>query len=235
MSSRSSTRLRPRLHAACRTAVLLAAAVSVGARPRASPDGPTGTVAGCVVRSDGPKYDVHVTDQVTWTTAITRPDGTFRLDSLPVGDRLFRIGSDFCEGQLIPVTVRAGQVSMLEVELACKPRPCPKADRADPTCVIENPQQRRRVGTFCEVHRWTKLKLDLVPVHYGIVGYTPGLGGDERYIFPNAFPWWSEGCVDYGQRWAEVAYCSACRSIFELRRPVSRLRRLLGMGNRSAR
>lgn len=227
MSSRCSTRLRPALHAAYRAAVLLVAAASVGiARPRANPDGPTGTVTGRIVRSDGPKYDVNVTDQVTWMTVITRPDGTFRLERLPVGDHLFRIRSDYCGVQLIPVMVRAGQVSTLEVELACKPRPCPNPDRADPTCVVENPEQRRRVGTFCEVHRGTKLKLDIMPIHYGIAGYTPGLDEDERKLFPNARPWWSAGCVDTGQRWAEVAYCSICRAVYERRSPASRLRHL---------
>jgi hypothetical protein len=227
VSSRCSARLRPALHAVCRTAVLLAAAVLVGsARPRANPGEPTGAVTGRIARSDGPKYDVHVIDQVTWMTVITRPDGTFRLELLPVGDHLFRIRSDYCEVQLIAVTVRAGQVSTLEVELACKPRPCPKPDRADPTCIVENPEQRQRVGTFCEVHRGTKLKLDIVPIHYDIVGYTPGLGRDERNVFPNARPWWSAGCVDRGQRWAEVAYCNVCRAIFELRSLASRLRHL---------
>ena len=217
-SSSGSTRLSPALHAACRATILLAALVSVGsAQPRATPAGPTGTVSGRIVRSDGPKYDVSVADQVTWKTAITRPDGTFRLDGLPIGDHLLRIRSDFCEVKLIPVTVRAGEVSTVDVELACRPRPCPKPDRSDPTCVVENPEQRKRVGTFCEVHRGTKLKLDLVPIHYGIAGYTPGLAGDERKIFPNARPWWSAGCVDSGQRWAEVAYCSVCRAAFELR------------------
>jgi len=204
-------------------AVVLAAAASVGtAQPRANPDGPTGIVTGRIVRSDGLKHDVDVIDQVTWRTVVTRPDGTFRLEHLPVGDHLFRIRSDYCEVQLIPVTVRPGQVSTLEVELACKPRPCPKPDRADSTCVLENPEQRHRVGRFCEVHRRTKLKLDLVPIHYGIVGYAPGR--DERNLFPNAHPWWSAGCVDTGQRWAEVAYCSVCRAIFERHSPASRPR-----------
>lgn len=218
MSSSGGTRLRPALHAASRAAVLLAAAVSVGiAQPRANPDGPTGTVTGRIVRPTCPECAVQVYDPVARTGVFARPDGTFRFERLPVGDHLLRIESAYCEVRLIPVTVRAGQVSTLEVELACRPRPCPKPDRADTTCVVENPEQRKRVGTFCEVHRGTKLKLDLVPIHYGIVGYTPGLAGDERKIFPNARPWWSAGCVDTGQRWAEVAYCSVCRAAFELR------------------
>ena len=115
----------------------------------------------------------------------------------------------------LPVTVRAGQVSTLEVHLACKPRPCPKPDHADPTCVVQNPEQRRLVGTFCQVHRRTKLRLDIVPIHFGFVGYTPGLGGEERTLFPNAWPWWSAGCVIGDQHWAEVAYCSDCRASYE--------------------
>ena len=228
MGFRCGIHARRALHAACRAAVLFVAAASVGiARPGANPDEPTGTVTGRIVRSDGPKYAINVTDQVTWTTVLTRPDGTFRLERLPVGDHLLRIRSDYCEVQSIPVRVRAGEASTLEVELACKPRPCPNPDPADPTCVVENPEQRRRVGTFCEVHRGTKLKLDLVPIHYGIAADTPGLDADERKIFPNARPWWSAGCVDTGQRWAEVAYCSVCRAVFEQRRAALRLRHLL--------
>jgi len=210
------------------SAVLLVtvATLAIG-QPRIEPAHPTGAVTGRIVRSDGPKYDVHVTDQATWRDTTTGADGTFRLERVPVGEHLFRIVSNYCDVQLIPVTVRAGQVARLEVELACRPRPCPKPDRADPTCVVENPEQRERVGTVCEVHRGTKLKLDLVPIHYGIVGYTPGLGGDERKIFPNARPWWSSGCMDTGQRWAEVAYCRDCRAVYALRSATERLRHLL--------
>ena len=118
-------------------------------------------------------------------------------------------------------------MTTLEVQLACKPRPCPVPDRADRTCILENPEQRARVGTRCESHRRTKLKLDLVPVHYGIVGYTPGLGDEERAKFPNARPWWSAGCVDQGIRFAELAYCSECRAAWKLAIASEKLRHLL--------
>lgn len=88
--------------------------------------------------------------------------------------------------------------------------------RPDRPKYLENPGQRARVGTRCEIHRWTRLKLDLVPVHYGFVGYTPGLGGDERFEFPNAHPWSSGGCVDHGIVFAEVAYCTECRAAWNL-------------------
>jgi hypothetical protein len=203
------------IRAACRAALPLVAFASiVSADPRPVPDGPTGTVSGRIVRSDGPKYDIHVIDQETWMSVITRTDGTFRFERLPVGSHLFRIRSDWCGVQLVPVTVRADQVSTLEICLTCKPRPCPKPDRADPTCIVENPAERARVGRRCEVHPGTRLQLDLVEIHHGIASYVPGMGGDERQRFPNARPWWGGGCVDHGIPFTEVAYCSECRKAY---------------------
>lgn len=105
-------------------------------------------------------------------------------------------------------------------------RPCPFPDRADRSCILENPEQRARAGTRCEIHRRTKLKLDLVLVHHDFVGYTPGLGGDERVQFPNARPWWSGGCVDYGIPFAEVAYCTECRAAWKFAMAWARLQHL---------
>src|ERR1043165_6019944 len=111
---RCNPRLRSAPHAARRAAVLLVvAALLEVARAHASPSEPTGTVTGRIVRSDGPKYDVHVIDQATWKIVTTQRDGTFRFEHVGVGDHVFRIGSDYCEGQLIPVTVHAGQVSTI--------------------------------------------------------------------------------------------------------------------------
>ncbi len=227
MSSYRGSRPRQVIHSAYCALILIVAVTSVAsAQQRPAPNGPTGSVTGRVVRSDGPKYGVHVIDQETWMSVTTRPDGTFSLGQLPVGRHVFRIGSEYCEVQLVPVAVFAGQVTTLEVQLTCKPRPCPVPDRADSTCILENPEQRARAGTRCEVHRRTKLKLDLVPVHHDIVGHTPGLGGDERAQFPNARPWYSAGCVVWGIPFAEVAYCTECRAVWKLAIASAKLRHL---------
>ena len=225
MSPHRSRRPCRAIRAARSAALLLIAFASIAsASPRPVHDGPTGTVSGRIVRSDGPKHDIHVIDQETWMSVITRTDGTFHFERLPVGRHLLRILSDFCEVQLVPVTVRADQVSTLEIQLACKPRPCPKPDRADPTCIVENPAERARVGRRCEVHPGTRLRRDLVEIHHGIVSYVPGMGGDERQRFPNARPWWGGGCVDDGVPFTEVAYCSECRKDYARVRLLERLR-----------
>src|SRR5262249_2812225 len=98
MSPRRSVRPYHAKRAACGAALLLATCVSIAsASPRPIPDGPTGTVSGRIVRSDGPKYDILVVDQETWRSVVTRTDGTFTFERVPVGSHLFRIGSYLCE------------------------------------------------------------------------------------------------------------------------------------------
>ena len=84
--------------------------------------------------------------------------------------------------------------------------------------VASSPEQRARVGKPCEVHPKQRLKLDVVPIHHGIVGFLPS-GGDPRTQFPNAHVVASFGCVVGFERWAEVASCPDCRLAFYWHNP----------------
>ena len=57
-----------------------------------------------------------------------------------------------------------------------------------------------------------RLRLDLVPIHYGIATFIPGRNGEHKLKrFPNAWPWAGGGCVSGPQKFTEVAYCRECR------------------------
>ena len=83
--------------------------------------------------------------------------------------------------------------------------------RRDPDRVERSREERAKVGAHCEVHSWARLRLDLVPIQYGIVGCTVAVDHER---FPNARVCASGGCVVGRHRQAEVAYCPQCRGAF---------------------
>jgi hypothetical protein len=147
-------------------------------------------------------------------------DGTFRLQNLPAGRYTLLIRGYYCDDVQVPVTVRAGFVDSIDVELTCSKIPCPHPDKADPGCIYRDPVLRARVGTPCEVHPRSRLRLDVVPIRYSIVGCA--VPGDARR-YPNASVCFSGGCVLQPQRWAEVAYCPSCRTAFYWANPQALL------------
>lgn len=75
-------------------------------------------------------------------------------------------------------------------------------------CLLIDPDQRAKVGTFCALHPRQRLMLDTVRVSYGFscspdAGEIPGVCINSRLMACG-------GCV---QMWpyAEVAYCPECR------------------------
>lgn len=228
MNLTRSTRPRPQRCAVRLASLVLTACATVAvAQPRVRPNPDSvGTVTGRVMRPDGPAAHAQVFSPDLRIGTMAEADGTFRLTGVPAGRHWLVIGSWYCQGETVSVTVKPRSVETIAVQLACTPIPCPKPDRADPTCIMENPNERARVGTLCEVHRGTRLKLDIVEIHHGFASYVPGMGGDERQRFPNARPWWGGGCVDDGVRFTEVAYCSECRREYARVRLLERLRLL---------
>jgi hypothetical protein len=93
----------------------------------------------------------------------------------------------------------------------------PGSDRS----VRKDPEEQARVGTPCEVHPRHRLRLGLAPIHYGIVGCSPGANDDPKR-FPNARMCASGGCVIQPERWAEVAYCRECRAAYRQTRAANR-------------
>src|SRR5215510_2231816 len=93
-------------------------------------------------------------------------------------------------------------------------RECFERGHIAPDCVRRDADERARVGTFCSVHPGERLRPDIVRIHFGIVGYTPGLNVEEAKQFPNARVWESAGCVIGRPYFAEVAYCPECRRVW---------------------
>ena len=182
-----------------------AEAASSNPRPNA-----TGAIVGRVLGPEEPDRWVIVVGEPYG--APVGADGFFRLPSLPAGRHTLLIHGDRCDAVEVPVLVRAGMVASIDVDLPCPPTLCPKADKGNPECVLPDPHQRSRVGSRCEVHHGQRLRLDLVPIHFGIFSVIPGRNSeDERSRFPNAWPWAGGGCVVGPQKLTEVAYCRACR------------------------
>jgi len=142
-------------------------------------------------------------------------DGMFMLTGVPAGRYVLRVRGFYCDRIDLPVSVRAGAVDSVDVDLRCSPIPCQKLDKADPGCILKDPDQRAKVGSPCEVHPYSRLQLDVVPISYGFVSHPAGY--DSR--FPNARVVYSAGCVIGRERWAEVAYCWNCRAAFYLVNP----------------
>ncbi len=138
-------------------------------------------------------------------------DGTFLLSGVPAGRHTLLVRGDYCGPVELPVSVRAGAVESIDVDLPCSAIPCPKLDKSDPGCILPNPEERARVGSACQVHPKRRLRLDVVPIHYGFSSFRPA-GGDEPKQFPNASVARSMGCVIGVERWTEVAYCQECRA-----------------------
>jgi hypothetical protein len=122
---------------------------------------------------------------------------------------------------MLHIDVRDGATEWVDVELRCSKIPCPNPDRADPDCILKDPDQAARAGKMCEVHA-RPLRLGVVPIQYGIVGCAVGANGDSRQ-FPNARVCYSGGCVVGPHRWAEVAYCDKCRAAYYWANPMQLL------------
>jgi hypothetical protein len=190
--------------------LLLALAAAAEATPSNPRSNATGAIVGRVLGPEEPDRWVIVVGEPY--AAPVGADGFFRLHNLPPGRYRLLIEGDRCGAVEAPVLVRAGMVATIDVDLPCPPISCPKADKRNPECVLPDPHQRSRVGSRCEVHHGQRLRLDLVPIHYGDLSFIPGRNReDERSRFPNAWPWAGGGCVIGPQRFTEVAYCRACR------------------------
>lgn len=145
-------------------------------------------------------------------------DGTFELDRVPAGRHVLVVRGRGCLEAKVPVVVKVGETTWIELDLPCPPYPCRRLDKSDPGCVATQPERLADLGKACEVHPKQRLKRDVVPIHYGIVGFVPA-GGDPRKQFPNAHVVASFGCVIGFERWAEVAYCQDCRMAFYWHNP----------------
>jgi hypothetical protein len=102
-------------------------------------------------------------------------------------------------------------LAFVSLAASAPPLPCPDPDQADPGCVYRSPEEQAKIGTRCEMHSGTRLRLGLVPIQYGIVGCAIAV---DHQRFPNAKICWSGGCLVDRRRWAEVAYCPRCRTAF---------------------
>lgn len=107
-----------------------------------------------------------------------------------------------------------------EASAATKPWPCAHATKAnlEPGCFAPDAEQRRRVGTPCELHPSQRLLADTVAVSYGFVGSERS--GERPGLFTHSRLEVSGGCV-MGRPFTEVAYCPECRRVraeFERRR-----------------
>lgn len=145
-------------------------------------------------------------------------NGFFRIPSLPEGRHTLLIRGYYCDEVQLPIHVRAGETESVEVERHCSRIPCTIPDQADPGCILKDSSESARAGKACEVHA-RPLRLDIVPIHYGIVGCNVGTNGDSRK-FPNARVCYSGGCVVGPQRWAEVACCDKCRAAYYWANPL---------------
>jgi hypothetical protein len=142
-----STRLRRVSSDLCRVSVLLLAlATAAAAAPSSTPLDDTGTIVGRVRGAEDRYPRVRVLGGAYRASASVGADGYFRLTSLPAGRHTLLILGDYCDAVELPVTVRAGRVDSIAVDLSCPPIPCPNPDKADPGCVVPNPDQRARVG-----------------------------------------------------------------------------------------
>lgn len=218
MQTRSPNRLASVLRSACATTLFSVALAQTSSAGRASPDS-LGTLMGHVrCRDDRHAVVIVVRNGGRIASADIGPDGTFFLGGVPAGRHTLLLRGDYCGPVELPVTVRAGGVDSIDVELPCKPIPCPKLDKSDPGCIAPNLEERAKVGSACELHKKSRLRLDVVPLSFGIVSFEPG-GPEARKRYPNARVVSSMGCVVGVERWGEVAYCPECRAAFYWHNP----------------
>ena len=200
---------------ACAALVALVSLANAGPAGHESSDG-SGSVEGHIQCVAGRHPWVIV---VGWGYgAPVDSNGYFQIPSLPAGRHTLLIRGYYCDEVRLPIQVRAGAADFVEVELRCSKLPCPIPDKADPGCILEDPWDTAHVGKPCEVHG-RPLRLDIVPIQYGIAGCNVGANGDSRK-FPNARVCYSGGCVFGPQRWAEVAYCDKCRAAYYWANPL---------------
>lgn len=218
MQTRSPNRPPIVLRSACAVTLLSVALAHPSTAGHASPDS-LGTLKGHV-RCRDDRHAVVIVVRNGWriASADIRPDGTFFLAGVPAGRHTLLVRGDYCGPIERAVTVRAGGVDSIDVDLPCTPIPCPKLDKSDPGCIARNPEERAKVGSACEVHPKSRLRLDVVPLSFGIVSFEPG-GPDGRKLYPNARVVYSMGCVMGVERWGEVAYCPECRAAFYWHNP----------------
>lgn len=199
--------------------MLLLGATIAGASPPwpVDPDS-VGTLEG-YLRWEG-RDPVVILSRDGWRLGDARvsPDGTFLLGGVPAGRHTLVVRGMDCLEVQVPVVVKAKEVTWIELDLPCPPYPCRKLDKSDPGCIARSPEERARVGKACEVHPKRRLRLDVVPIHFGISGFVPA-GGDPRKQFPHAGVVASFGCVVGFERWAEVAWCQDCRAAFYWHNP----------------
>jgi hypothetical protein len=206
------------IRGACVACLFGAALAGASPGPHAGPDS-LGTVEGHVSVREA-RHAVVLLVRNGWRIADARvePDGTFLLSRVPAGRHTLLVRGDYCGPLERPITVQAGAVEWIEIDLPCPEIPCPKLDRSDPGCILRNPDERAKVGSACQVHGKSRLRLDVVPIHYGFSSFQAG--GGEPMQFPNARVVASMGCVIGVERWAEVACCAECRAAFYWHNPL---------------
>ena len=210
-------------HARSRPASLLTIALTAGligsaATSRATDVYGLGTLTVDVLgRTDRHTQVLLVHDGLRVADGVPRPDGKFKITA-PSGQHTLLVRGFSCGPVEIPVTLAAGEDESIAVDLPCSPIPCRKLDKSDPGCVMRSPEARASVGSACEVHPKSRLRLDVVPLTFGISAYQPG-GPEARKRFPNARISNAMGCVVNVERWGEVAYCPECRRGFYWQNP----------------
>lgn len=192
--------------------------VSLASASHADTDG-HGAIEGYVGVQEGRHATVLlIRDGQRIGDAMVESDGRFLLARVPAGRHTLLVRGDFCGPVELPVTVTAGAVELIDLDLPCSSIPCPIPDKSDPGCILPSPEERARVGSACQLHPKRRLRLDVVPIHYGFVSFSPS-GGDGAKQFPNAAVVRSMGCVVGVERWTEVACCEECRAAFYWHNP----------------
>lgn len=85
-----------------------------------------------------------------------------------------------------------------------------RRDSLTDECFLPDPEQRKLVGSPCELHPRTRLMADTVAVDYGFV--CSGRSVERPGLFLHSRLAACGGCV-IGKPFTEVAYCSECRRV----------------------
>ena len=170
-----------------------------------------GSLKGRVTKGGRPAAYANVIAVGTRVGTMTREDGSFDLPSMPVGAHTIQIMAFGCEKVAIPVTVNAGSIDSIAVDLPCPLTRCFREEHVVPECFRANPAERARVASKCRIHSTVALRPDTVRIGYGLQIVEPDFVAMERDSFPNARDWWGGGCVVEEWAFTEVAYCGECR------------------------
>jgi len=152
---------------------------------------------------------VFLTDRQGGVQTDTR--GRFSFDGVPPGHLQIIVFDDGGEGTTLWHVQRDATLDSVNVN-------CPRVDRdyggkggLGPGWLRRDAAIEDRFGTRCDVHRNERLRPGTVVVNYGLMVVSPGQIEAERDSFPNANETVGGGCTVEKVKYAEVAYCPACR------------------------